>query len=234
MPIHVPVVECLLVELGVELHAPGALAGAEALARARRGGKQLDGPAGEREAVLVPVDARGARRERAEDRVAVGGRERPKLEPVEMAPRQPPHVATERVGEQLGAEAHAEHGHAALRGLAQQGRLRLQIGVDRGLLAAQRHDPVDRGELRERVAGAQEPLVEAQPRAAQRRAGMAEDRALEVVQDGDDRAVGHPTEASRTPWCGCPHSGPHAARSNGAPLRWKHPPRSPHTRRPHG
>ena len=90
-----------------------------------------DGPAGEREAVLVPVDARGARRERAEDGVALGGRERPQLEPVEMASRQPPHLAAERVGEQLGAEAHAEHGHAALRGLAQQRRLRLQIGVGR-------------------------------------------------------------------------------------------------------
>ena len=200
VPLRVPVLERVLVELGVELHAPRALAGAEALARAGRGAQQLDGPAGEREAVLVPVDARGARRERAEHRVAVGGRERlaarasrggaarsrrtapPSAWASSWAPRHTPSTGTPR---SVASRSSAACGAS--------------VGVERGLLAAQRHDAVDLAERRERVAVAQEALVQAQPRRP-RSAGPAWPRngRCEVVQDGDDGAVGHPAEASRT------------------------------------
>ena len=111
--------------------------------------------------------------------------------------------AAVRVGEQLRAEAHAEHRHAALGRLAQQRRLPRQRRVERGLLAAERHDAVDLAERGQRVAVAQEALVQARSGGLQRRAGVAQERPLEVVQDGDDGAVGHPVEASRTAWCGC-------------------------------
>ena len=50
----------------------------------------------------------------------------------------------------------------------------------------------------QRVAVAQEALVQARSGSPQRRAGVAQERPLEVVQDGDDGAIGHPVEASRT------------------------------------
>ena len=133
------------------------------------------------------MHARGAGRQRAEDRVVGRRRERLERGPREMAALEPADLAAERVGEQLGSEADAEDRHAAGRRLAQERRLVRQRGVERVLLAAQGDDAVDLAELRERVAVAQAPLVEPGTGAAQSGSGVAEERPLEVVDHGDHR-----------------------------------------------
>ncbi len=99
-------------------------------------------------------------------------------------------LAAVRVREQLRAEAHAEHRHAARRRVPQQRGLAGEPGVERVLLAAEHHDPVVLAERGQRVAAAREALVELGARTAQRGPGVAEERALEVVDDGDPG--GHP------------------------------------------
>ena len=106
----------------------------------------------------------GPRREPAEHRVAVGRGQRIEREPIEVAPLQAPDRAAKRVGEQLRAEAHAEHRHAALGRLVQQRRLSRQRRIGGGLLAAERHDAVDLAERGKRVAVAQEALARRAPR----------------------------------------------------------------------
>jgi hypothetical protein len=98
-------------------------------------------------------------------------------------------LAAVRVREQLGAEADAEHRHALRGGVAQERGLVGQGRVGRGLLAAEHEDPVRVARGGKRVAAAQEALVELGAGLAQRRAGVTEERPLQVVQDGD--AGGH-------------------------------------------
>ena len=68
------------------------------------------------------------------------------------------------MGEQLGAEADAEHGDPAVDRLAQQRRLgaehRIAVDVEHRLLAAERQQAVDLVERGQRLAVAQAPLVE--------------------------------------------------------------------------
>ena len=85
--------------------------------------------------------------------------------------RQPPHAAAERVGEQLGAEADAEHRHVALDRPAQQlglfEQVRVALDLRHRLRAAEADEPVDGVEIGQRVAG--QAVVVGQPRG--RRAG---------------------------------------------------------------
>jgi hypothetical protein len=107
------------------------------------------------------------------------------------------------VGEQLCAEAHAEHGQLARDRAAQQRCLgpqrRVVLDVEDRLLAAERDDPVDGVEVGQRVAAAHVALVERHPGLAQDGAGVAAERPLEVVQDGDGRR-GHRAD---DPIAGC-------------------------------
>ena len=104
----VPAVEHRAVDVGVELHAPRAAdperraAEAAALEQLGGAGRRLDG-------VLVPVQ--GPRR------VGHAARRRAtRASSTHVTARrgQPADAAAERVGEQLGAEADAEHRHVAL------------------------------------------------------------------------------------------------------------------------
>ena len=185
VPVDVPVVDRGLVELGVELHAPRALADAEALARAGGRTQQLDRAGRQREAVLVPVHAGGAGRQRAEHRVAGCGRQRLELEPVEVASRQLADLAAVRMREQLAPRQTPSTGTPARRGVAQQRGLRRERRVGGGLLAAEDEDPVGLAWRGQRIALAQEALVERDAGVAQRGPGVAEELAPEVVQDGD-------------------------------------------------
>jgi hypothetical protein len=57
--------------------------------------------------------------------------------------------------------------------------------VEHRLIAAECDDPIQLVQERQRVAVAEVALVQLQPRGAQRRLGVAEERVLEVVKDGD-------------------------------------------------
>ena len=92
--------------------------------------------------------------------------------------------------EQLAAQAHAQHRELALHGRPQQRGLgaqaRLVVDVEHRLLAAERQDPVDLGEVGQRVAAADVALVEHDASSLEDGTGVAEERLFEVVQDGDD------------------------------------------------
>ena len=84
------------------------------------------------------------------------------------------------MGQELTAEAYAEHGNPIPRGGPQQLHLGSQVGVavelrDR-LLAAERDDPVDLVEPRERVTAAKVTLVEPHPGSLEDRTGVPEER----------------------------------------------------------
>ena len=132
----------------------------------------------------------GAGRQGAQHGIAVGGRQRGELRPGEVPALELADLTAVRVREQLRAEADAEHRDAARRRVAEQRGLARETGLERVLLAAQHHDPVVLADLGQRVAVAREALVELRAGTAQRGAGVAEERALEVVDDGDPG--GHP------------------------------------------
>ena len=84
------------------------------------------------------------------------------------------------MGQELTAEADAEHGNPIPRGGSQKLHLGSQIGVavelrDR-LLAAERDDPVDLVERRQRGTAAKVTLVEPHPCSLQDRTGVPEER----------------------------------------------------------
>jgi hypothetical protein len=87
--------------------------------------------------------------------------------------------------------ADPEHGDRTRDGVAQQGRLQTQrrvvLDAQHRLLTTERHDPVDRVEVGERVAAAHVALVDQEAGLAQHRDGVAAEWALEVVQDRDNR-----------------------------------------------
>ena len=154
-----------LVDLGMELDAPGEAADAEALrAAALWPFVDLDAPGRRLEAVLVPVQGVGVRRgcapstgssaitrERGPGDEAAFGRW------TFSPPRRP--------GEQLRAEADAEERDLALDGRADELDLGLERRVPRGLLAAEGDDPVDAVEVGQLAA---EVLLD-RARAARRR-----------------------------------------------------------------
>src|SRR4051794_33334003 len=119
--------------LGVELQADAA-PGAERV-RADRAARELDRAGRQRERVVVPREPRAGR-----DGAAVG---RLELEPADLGGRRGAHLAAERRRERLAAEAQAEHRDPRLVGLAQEGDLRRDPRVGRGVdgvLGAERGD----------------------------------------------------------------------------------------------
>jgi hypothetical protein len=139
--------------------------------------------------------------QRADHRVAGGGRQRLDRRPGDHALRQPHHTAAQGVREELRAEADAEHGDPAPDRLAQARRLGFQhrVGGDVAdrLLAAEREQAVDGVEIGQRVTAAQPALVELDARGDHRGAGVAGEVVLEVVEDGDGRN-GHACEGTGT------------------------------------
>ena len=106
------------------------------------------------------------------------------------APRQPADAAAERVGEQLGAEADAEHRHVALDRLAQQRDLleqvRVALDLRHRLRAAEADDPVDGVEVGQRVAArAGRDVLE--PSGRQRGHRSAQERRFQVVEARERR-----------------------------------------------
>jgi hypothetical protein len=178
-PARVPAVQRGLVDLGMELDAPCEAAGAEALrAAAFRACVDLDRAGRRLDAVLVPVQRVRAARDLREHRVVGDHGDR---RPGDEAARQSRDLAAQCVRQQLRAEADAEERDLALHRLADQLDLGLELRLPRRLLAAEGDDAVDLVEGRQRV----EVLLDR----AERVRRVAQERLLQMVDDGDARRV---------------------------------------------
>ena len=178
-----PVEQDLARHLGVELHAPGGLAEAEAVDRDRRAGEQRR-VLGQLDAVGVPAVGAEALGQRAEQRVRRGLGQRLDLVPADLRVGDAHDLAARGRDQQLRAEADAEQRLAALERRADQRDLVLEVAQARRvgdvLLAAEHDDPVVAGGVGgSRLADAGAPLVvDDARRRARRRANVPAASAL--------------------------------------------------------
>jgi hypothetical protein len=118
----------------VELQAVRVAAGAERLDSVHARAEELDRAVRQVEHVLVPMQRRDARRQRAEQGIAVRARQMLELQPRHRAAARPADGCAERACEQLRAKAEPEHGNLACDRLREQVGLgaerRLGVGVD--------------------------------------------------------------------------------------------------------
>jgi hypothetical protein len=166
------------VDLGVELDPPDVAAPE----RLQAGGavRERDCARRQRELVAVPLEAVEARGQRPEQRIFGALRRQLNGDPADLGPHGRLCRAAGGLGQQLRAEADAEERDLPLDRRADQIGLRAQCRVPRRLLAAEGDDAVDRVEVRERA----EVLLDR----AERLGRVAEERLLEVMDDGDHSA----------------------------------------------
>ena len=148
----------------MELHRPGGRAEPEGL-RAGGAARELDRAGGQRERVGVPLVGEEARGQPAQERVGGALGRAGDVEPADLRRRAAPDLGARGGGEQLGAEADPERGHAGLERVAQQLHLgahpREPVRVAHVHAAAEDRDGVERAErVGHRLAGARHPLDE--------------------------------------------------------------------------
>ncbi len=96
-------------QLQMELQPQHVVAVAERLIVAAPAARQMHGALGDREGVAVPVQHRGAVAEQGAERIAGAGLGALHREPADLPFRVGGHRRAQHPGDELGAEAHAEH-----------------------------------------------------------------------------------------------------------------------------
>ena len=123
----------------MELQSPGLVADAVGLVAAMPRPGEMHGAGRQLAGVRMPLeDVVGPPLEMAEQPVLVRGGERVQPVPADLRHRVGMHVRAHRGGQQLRAEADAEHGLVRVHGLADHRHLGEQVGVQLGLVDVHR------------------------------------------------------------------------------------------------
>ena len=196
------------VDLGVELQAEGALAAGQRLHGAARRAREHRGTGGRPHHLgRMPLQEAAARRQAREQRMAPPGVVQRDLEDADLGHRRRPHLAAQRIRQQLVAEADAEVGQGARQHrLADRRLLGAQPGVLRLLPDVHRRRPSPAARRSRRDPGSPRPRrARPHPRDAVGTQQLAEDAGMahaHVLQDEDPRSTSGHGRASF--WAGRP------------------------------